>query len=266
MRRSPSRLIRFDEQMVPNATLDDLNPKLWQRLRTPLSPSDDRQFLTKMKLITTDEAGVNRPTVSGLLMAADSPEQFMSSAWIQAVCYRGTERSAAYQLDAKAIIGPLDQQIQQACQFVERNMRVYAIKAPCRMETPQFALNAVFEAMVNAVVHRDYSIYGAKIRLHLFADRLELYSPGTLPNTMTVESLTERQLARNELLSSLLARTPMNVNAEGSQRSFIMDRRGEGVPIIILESERLSGYRPEFKLIDDAELKLTLFAADPPGG
>ena len=56
----------------------------------------------------------------------------------------------------------------------------------------------------------------------------------------------------------------MNVNAIGSQRNFIMDKRGEGVPIIIIESEKLSGKKPVFNLLDDAELKLTIFAAPPP--
>ena len=125
-------------------------------------------------------------------------------------------------------------------------------------------MNAVFEAIVNAVAHRDYSIYGSKIRLQLFADRLEIYSPGSIPNTMTIESISQRQSARNELISSLLARCPMNVNAFGSQRSYIMDKRGEGVPIIIVESEQLSKKRPVYELIDDSELKLTIFAAQPP--
>jgi len=262
--RSQTRLIRFDEQPVANAGFDDLNPDLWKRFKTVLSPADDRVFLDKMKLIARDEGGVLRPTVSGILMAGDAPESFMPNAFIQAVCYRGTERNAAYQLDAKDMTGPLDVQIRDACRFVERNMRVYAIKAPHRIETPQFSMNAVFEAVVNAVVHRDYTIYGSKVRLHLFADRLEIFSPGTIPNTMTIDSLAERQSARNELLSSLLARCPMNVNAIGSRRSFIMDKRGEGVPIIITESETLSGRRPEYVLLDDAELKLSIFAAKPP--
>ena len=262
--RSQARLIRFDEQIVPGAHLDDLNPKLWDRFRTPLSPRDDHEFLEKLKLISRDEDGQTRATVAGVLMASEAPESRLSSAFIQAVCYRGTQRNAAYQLDAKDITGPLDVQIREACKFVERNMRVFATKAPYRIETPQFSMNAVFEAVVNAVAHRDYSIHGSKIRLHQFADRLELFSPGTIPNTMTLDSLAERQSARNELLSSLLARCPMNVNAIGSQRSFIMDKRGEGVPIILLDSERLSGRRPEYRLLDDAELKLTIFAAPSP--
>ena len=262
--RSQTRLIRFDEQPISNADPDVLVPSLWERFRTVISPVDDQEFLQKIHLVAVDEDGVARPTVSGVLMAAEHPQEFIRTAYIQAVCYRGTERSASYQLDAKDITGPLDMQVREACIFVERNMRVYAIKAPNRIETPQFSMNAVFEAVVNAVVHRDYSVYGSRIRLHLFTDRLEIFSPGTIPNTMTVDSLSERQSTRNELLSSLLARCPMNFNAIGSRRSFIMDKRGEGVPIIITESEKLSGRKPEYQLIDDAELKLTIFAAKPP--
>ncbi len=262
--RSQTRLIRFDEQIVPNAVVGDLNPKLWQRFRTVMSPNDDQEFLEKLKFIALDSNGVFRPTVSGVLMACESPEDFMPCAYIQAVCYRGLERDANYQLDSKDITGPLDIQIREACNFIDRNMRVYAVKAPYRIETPQFSINAVFEAVVNAVAHRDYSIYGSKIRLHLFSDRVEIFSPGAIPNTMTVDSLSERQSSRNELISSMLARCPMNVNAIGSRRSFIMDKRGEGVPIIFTESEKLSGRRPEYKLLDDSELKLTIFAAESP--
>ncbi len=262
--RSQVRFIRFDEQTVPGTSVNDLNPKRWNQFRTVISSKADQEFLEKMKLIAKDDDGTMRATVSGILMASDEPECFISSAFIQAVCYRGTERNAAYQLDARDITGPLDVQVRDACKFVERNMRVFAIKAPNRIETPQFSMNAVFEAVVNAVAHRDYSIYGSKIRLHLFSDRLEIFSPGAIPNTMTIESISERQSSRNELISSLLARCPMNVNAIGSQRNFIMDKRGEGVPIILTESERLSGKKPEYVLIDDAELKLTIFAAQPP--
>jgi predicted HTH transcriptional regulator len=262
--RSQARLIRFDEQIVPGARLDELSPTLWNRFRTVISPPDDQEFLLKMKLISPGDNDVLCPTVSGVLMACETPDAFMPGAFIQAVCYRGIERNAGYQLDAKDITGPLDIQIRDACRFVERNMRVYAIKAPNRIDTPQFSLNAVFEAVVNAVAHRDYSVYGSKIRLHLFTDRLEIFSPGTIPNTMTIDSLSERQSARNELLTSLLARCPMNFNAVGSQRSSIMDKRGEGVPIILIESEQLSGVRPEYRLLDDAELKLTISAAPPP--
>ena len=263
--RSQTRLIRFDEQSVINAELDDLNPKLWKRFKTALSSEDEQAFLTKIKMISPDDQQQHfHPTVTGILMATDSPETFMTNAFIQAVCYRGTERHVAFQLDAQDITGPLDIQIKEACTFVHRNTRVFAIKAPYRIETPQFSMNVIFEAIVNAVAHRDYSIYGAKIRLHVFYDRVEIFSPGTIPNSMTIDSLSERQSTRNELLTSLLARCPMNFNAQGSHRRFLMDKRGDGVPIILSESKTLSGKTPIYQIFDHSELKLTIFAAPAP--
>jgi predicted HTH transcriptional regulator len=258
--RTQNRLIRFDEQTVMDADLDDMDQKLWERFKTPLSPPDNIEFLEKLQLISRDEDGMLHPTVSGILMATEYPEKYITNAYIQAVCYNGENHNSP-QLDAQDCTGPLDIQIKEAYKFVKRNMKVRAIKDPGRIETTQYSLNAVFEAVVNAVVHRDYSVYGSKIRLHIFSDRLELYSPGSIPNTMSIESISLRQSSRNELLSSLLARCRMNFDAEGSKRVFIMDKRGEGVPIILSESFELSGKKPEYLLIDDAELRLTIFAA-----
>jgi predicted HTH transcriptional regulator len=62
-------------------------------------------------------------------------------------------------------------------------------------------MKAIFEAIVNAVVHRDYSKSGSKIRLFIFSNRLELYSPGALSNTLAVDTLISNQITRNELLT-----------------------------------------------------------------
>lgn len=261
--RSQERIIRFDEQSVTMAPKDCLEKRLWEKFRTSLSPNDDEEFLLKLKLLTQDQDGNICPSVSGILMASEQPHQFITNAFIQAVCYRGTERNAAYQSDARDIEGPLDVQITEACNFVEKNMRVYAVKVPMRHDIPQYSMHAVFEAVVNAVAHRDYSIHGSKIRLHLFSDRLELFSPGPILNTMTIESLPLRQSTRNELLTSLLARCPVPSDKFSGTRISLMDRRGEGVPIILTESEKLSGRRPEYRLIDDAELMLTIYGAAP---
>jgi len=259
--RSQTRIIRFDEQPVTSASRDCVEKALWQKFRTSLSPEDDEEFLMKLKLLCSDENGNLYPTVSGVLMACRQPHDWLVNAFIQCVAYRGTERNAAYQIDAKDITGPLDEQITGACRFVDRNMSVSAEKDPARHDRPQYAMQAVFEAVVNAVAHRDYSIQGSKIRLHMFSDRLEIYSPGAIPNTMTIDSLPLRQSARNELLTSLLARCPVPDENLSGDRRYIMDKRGEGVPIILSESEKLAGKRPVYRLIDDSELMLTIYAA-----
>ena len=262
--RSQARMIRFDEQSVAIAPRTCLNKNLWDKFKTPLSSGDDEEFLLKLRLLTQDEDGNICPTISGVLMACDKPHEYLENAYIQAVAYRGTERNADYQKDARDIVGPLDTQIIEAYKFVDKNMQVYAVKQPARRNIPQYAMQAVFEALVNAVAHRDYSVHGSKIRLHIFSDRLEIFSPGTISNTMTIESLPIRQSARNELLASLLARCPLPGEDILSDRAFLMDKRGEGVPVILSESKKISGRLPEYRLIDEAELMLTIFAAQPP--
>ena len=126
-------------------------------------------------------------------------------------------------------------------------------------------MSAVFEAVVNAVAHRDYAMYGTRIRLHMFSDRIELSSPGALANTLTVEDLAYRQASRNETLASLLARCPVPSGIAGLEtvRTTLMDRRGNGVPVILARSLQLSGKRPECRLFGD-ELRLTIHAAHAP--
>jgi len=145
--------------------------------------------------------------------------------------------------------------------FLKRNQTVRATKEPHRIELPQFSERAVFEAVVNAVAHRDYAVSGSKIRFFMFDDRLEIYSPGALPNTATIDSMALRQATRNELITSLLAETPVAEMVGEVGRGFYMEKRGDGVPIILRESKELSGKDPVYRLIDDSELLLTVFSA-----
>ena len=267
--RSQTRIIRFDEQIISQALLNDLEPKLWERFLTPRSRNDREDFLSKLHMARVDSDGTPRPTVAGVLMASRDPRQWLPNSYIQAVSYRGvdfrTDDSAdPYQLDATDITGPLDLQVLEACRFVAGNMKTAALKDQGRLDRPQFDMTAVFEAMVNAVAHRDYSIHGSKIRLRLFGDRLELYSPGSIPNTMTVEDLAYLQSARNETITSLLAKCPVPTDKAwlATDRLTMMDRRGEGVRIIMDNSERISGKLPEYRLIGQSELMLTIWAAD----
>ena len=265
--RSQTGVIRFDEQTIANATLDDLEIDLWHRFRTARSGPSREEVLTKLHMARDEGEASTKPTVAGVLMASTDPRKWLPNAFIQAVAYRGTniraERDDPYQLDAADISGPLDRQAFDACRFVARNMRVAAFKDQGRIDRPQFDMGAVFEAIVNAVAHRDYSIHNAKIRLRLFDDRLELYSPGGIPNTLAVEDLAHTQSTRNEVVASLLARCSVPADVPGlvTDRRTMMDRRGEGVPLILDRSSQLSGTEPKYRLIGNAELLLTIFAA-----
>ena len=267
--RSQARIIRFDEQVVPQARLRDLEPVLWERFRTSRSRDAREAFLSKLHMVRLDDEGNLSPTVAGVLMASLNPREWLPNAYIQAVCYRGVDiridqATDPYQLDAADITGPLDRQVVEACRFVAKNMKVAAFKHMGRLDRPQFDMEAVFEAMINAVAHRDYSIHGSKIRLRLFSNRLELYSPGALPNTMAVEELAYLQSARNEIIASLLAkcRVPSAEAWLKTNRQTLMDKRGEGVPLIFSCSEALSGRLPEYRLIGREELMLTIWAPE----
>ena len=194
-------------------------------------------------------------------MCHDRPDEYLYNSFVQAVYYRGTRMDANYQIDAQDFRGPLDQQILDAFKFVHKHNQVSARKEVGRTERSQYSMRAVFEGLVNAVVHRDYSRTASKIRLFMFADRLELSSPGALSNTLTVERLRYGQATRNELLARLLSETTVedNVSRQVARRYFL-ERRGEGVGIILDESAALSGKVPIYEQIDET-LYLTIFAA-----
>ena len=254
--RSQTRLIRFDETVVPGTAPDDLHYSLARRF-TRGDPMEDT--LRKLRIVAGDDDGAESLTLAGALLCTLEPQRWLPHAYIQAVSYAGERTDTDYQTDARDIGGPLDDQVTEALHFVRRNMLVRATKELARSERPQFSERAVFEALVNAVAHRDYSMAGARIRLHLFGDRLELYVPGALANTLTPDSLHLRQSSRNELIVSLLARCPAPT---GLGRSHMMDRRGDGVPVIRDECERISGHLPEYSLLDDSELRLVMRAAE----
>ena len=269
--RSQSRIIRFDESVVPATARSDLHYSLTRRFlvgdvvdasapgdEAILGASED-DLLRKLRIVADDANGCARLTLAGVLLCTQEPQRWLPHAYIQAVSYAGERTDAAYQTDARDIGGPLDQQIAESLHFVRHNMLVRATKETARVELPQFSERAVFEAMVNAVAHRDYSMSGARVRLHLFGDRLELYVPGALANTLTPDSLHLRQANRNELIVSLLARCTA---PSGLGRTRLMDRRGDGVPIIRRECKELSGRLPEYRLLDDSELLLVMRAAE----
>lgn len=267
--RSQSRLIRYDETPVPNTRQEDWAPELVERFSTPRTSDDLGSLAQKLGMLVPNDEGLLQLTIAGVLLATDRPDRWLPNAIIQAVSYRGVTISPSsdepnYQLDAADISGPIDSQVLRACQFVGRNQRVAASKRLGRTDSPEYDMTAIFEALVNAVAHRDYSIR-AKIRLRMFSDRLEIYSPGSLVNTMTTETLALRQASRNEAITSLLAKcvVPRDIPGLETTRSTLMDRRGEGVQIILDRSESLSQRPPKYETIDESELRLTIFSAFP---
>ena len=250
----------FDNRTIAETGFGTLEKKLWSPLLSAESSFDPKLALEKMGLLAPDENGVARATVAGVLLCAESPERFLPNACIMATRYRGEDRASG-QVDAQTIGGPLNAQITAAVAFVLRNMKVAARKDPARVDMPQYSERAVFEAVVNAVAHRDYSIRGSRIRLSVFENRIEIMSPGALPSNITVDGMHVRQSARNEILTSILGGMPVGNTKGTGGRRFFMERRGDGVPVIRRETRELCGRLPEYQLIDGSELRLTIPAA-----
>ena len=262
--RGQSDVAATDSQVVRNTGVNSLRPELWRRYASSRTSDPDAVALAKLKFVKDDPRGTLRATVGGVLLAAEDPRQWMPNAYIQAVCYEGTNLDGNRQLDAQDIGGALDQQIRDAMRFVVRNRRVAARQQPARSDVPQFSERAVFEAVVNAVVHRDYAVSGSRIRMFMFDDRLELYSPGGLCNSMTIEDLRTSQFTRNELLASRLGQCPVGEVPGAGGRDYFIQRRGEGIGVIEDETFALAGKRPVFELVGERELKVVLPAASPP--
>ena len=259
--RSQARMIPFNEQFVPNTDKSTLRRDLFARfLRNAETEAQENDQLLKRRLLIEDN-GMLRASVAGLLMCGDQSDEYLYNSFICAVCYKGLHKDTNYQLDAQDLKGSLDKQILDAYRFVERYNQKFALKEAGREERSQYSMKAIFEALVNAVVHRDYAKHGSKIRLFMFSDRLELYSPGALANTMTVDTLEDNQVTRNELLTRLLSELVVeDPIGDTVRRKYFLERRGEGVGIIRRESENLSRKKPVYK-IHGEELCLTIFAA-----
>ena len=259
-RRAQTRSIWFDKQPVPNTGFHTLNESIWKPLLSAEGRADPETPLEKLALLTEDARGVTRATVAGVLLCSAAPHEWLPNACITATHYAGSDRASG-QLDAQTIVGPLPRQVADAMSFAVRNMRVGAYKDPARMDLPQYSVEALFEALVNAVAHRDYSMRGSRIRLSMFADRLEIDSPGGLPNNLTIDAMEARQSTRNEAIASVLGRVPVGEIPGSGQRRYFMERRGDGVPVIFRETRALCGRSPSYRLLGDSNLFLDIPAA-----
>ena len=253
------RAFIFDEQQVPMATIDNLDS---DRLETFFSNGPKtipwRDLLRNTRIVAMGENQIEHPTVSGLLAFGKIPQEHLVSAYIEAAVYRGQSLTSNDLVHSESIMGRVDVQIDDSVGFVERFMLRPARKATGREDYPQYSISAVHEAIVNAVAHRDYSISGSKIRLFLFSDRMEIYSPGALPNSLTIETMPYRVFTRNQLLVSFLAR----MRSRHTRRAFL-ESRGEGVRSILEASEAHAGRRPVYELFGE-ELRLTIWAKPSP--
>ncbi len=193
----------FEALPAPGATPDDLDPEKVERYVSVLDGVGElpaEEVLQKRGCL----AETGQPTYAGVLLFGREPEAFVAGCEITVVRYAGAEMGDEFL--RQDIRDTLPEQVRRAEAFLVSNMRVGArLVGFEREDKTEYPLEAVREAVVNAVAHRDYSITGDQIRVFMFADRIEVYSPGRLPGPVTVHNIVEERFSRNETVVQVLA-------------------------------------------------------------
>jgi len=230
----------------------------FQRIRSQQAPRIDDPHAWQNLLLNTEllveEDDRKSASVAGLLLFCVNPNRFLPQAGIDAVAYPGKEKDYAAK-ERLSIRGPMTALIgseglvenglvEQAVEFVRRNTGVAATLADGarREQKWTYPEEAVREAIVNALVHRDYLLSGTTVELSIYEDRLEVISPGRLPNGITPQRMiTGCRAARNQLLKDVM-------------RDYgYLEHMGMGVPRkIVKEMKKHNGTSPD--LIEDGEL------------
>jgi ATP-dependent DNA helicase RecG len=264
--------LQYGLKPVPGAALEDLDLRrltayFSQVLDGTAPPTEDAEewekLLGNLDLLTIS-AGHVLSTIDGMLLFGKTPKRFLPQSGIRALAYAGTEPDYAARADEElgAPMVPLigsdgsiveSGLVEQAWDFVRRNTTPEAhLQDARRVDRWEYPEPVVREGLVNALVHRDYSIAGSDITLGIYADRLEIQSPGRLPNTVTFDGMKAgMRYARNQTL----------VNVMRDYR--YVDFRGMGVRDKIIPGMREhNGSEPDF-IIEESRLTLRLWKERP---
>ncbi|MBK9428218.1 MAG: DUF4062 domain-containing protein [Gammaproteobacteria bacterium] len=235
----------FDAAPCPRATLDDLDAArmtafiaLARRTRGFPLPEEasPTELLTHLNLLDR-----KRPTHAAVLLFGRQPQRFLISSEIKCAHFHGTEVAKpmpSYQVYKGTVFALVD----QAVDFVMAKLnlavgtREHSSQAPVAYEMP---LEVVREAIVNAVAHRDYTSNGS-VQVMLFADRLEIWNPGTLPPSLTLAMLRgpHGSVPANPLL------------AEPLYLAQYIERMGTGTRDMITRCRAAGLPEPQFALTD----------------
>ncbi len=246
LRLAQSSGLHFAEELETDTTIADFDKNFFQRrykkyyneelekLGIPLE-----QLLTNLKILQDGKL-----TLAGLLLFGKKPERARPQFTIKATYFSGTEVSVREFIDKQDCQGKLIEQFKEGRAFIKRNLRRIQtsknFNAPGVLEIPEEAFS---EALANAIVHRNYYI-SAPIQIYLFEDRLEIHSPGNLPNTITEENIKFGvHVERNPSILSFLEK----------DKDFSYTGRGSGIPRVLRLCKRA---KVKIDLIDDKAKQL----------
>jgi len=197
----------FETEAVPGARPGDLDRETLREYLDKREARTGSRVASVSELMyevgATDREG--NPTLIGLLLFGRNPQAFLPQSGVVFVKFpgvepRGEDGGIGYGRRAE-LNGPLARIIERAWSIVFDEMRIGAMVSGLeREEVLEYPRFAVREALVNAVAHRDYRISGRRIEIRMYADRLEIISPGGLPGYMTLDNLVDEHFSRNPRL------------------------------------------------------------------
>lgn len=238
--RDERRQPNFDFAMIPDATMEDLDDEMVKGLLrrerekhgAVFGKLSDIDALCNLGVIKEDGEGVWRPTLAGLLALGVYPQKYFPRLCVTFASFPGTAKAEVIStgrrlLDSETLVGNIPTMIRDAVDVVGKNMRTGSVvEGAFRTDLPDYPPVAVREAIANALMHRDYSpdSQGSQVQVNMYADRLEIYNPGGLYGTVTVEQLGKSGVSstRNQHLAQLLESTPFPGGG------WVVENRGTG--------------------------------------
>jgi ATP-dependent DNA helicase RecG len=190
----------------PNVTLDDLHAdKISRYIERAGSLAADDPLAWLHRRGCVERRGMEYvPTNAGLLLFAREVERHLPQCEITLIRYPGLEPGDEWERDD--IRDTLPEQVRRAQTWIMEHMRKGSRMASLEREDwTEYPEGAVREMLVNAVAHRDYGVRGESIRIAMFANRMECYSPGRLPGHVTVDNIATERYSRNEVLVQVLS-------------------------------------------------------------
>lgn len=245
-----SRGVTWDETVRADAKLDDIDPekvrRFLSRARSERQWEIDAQTPVEQALRQLNLMKNGQLTIAALLLFGKNPQRFLLQAKLRCARFKGTDEVSF--IDMKVIEGDIVQQVEDVMAFVQRNtsMAVKIEAKLARTEQWEYPLEAVREAVTNAVCHRDYADSG-NVVVKIFDDRLEVANPGGLPAGMTVEDLKQphESKPRNKLVADAFFLIKYIEQFGTGIRRIIDDCREAGVPEPKFES-RSDAFRTVF--------------------
>jgi ATP-dependent DNA helicase RecG len=189
----------FDEMPFPDATVDDLDLTRIRELFRP-TRSIEAKDLATLRLVAK-QSGRQVPTTGGVLLFAKDRDQYFYGAGVRGARFKGTDRRTF--IDVQDFAGTMPDQVEQAMDFVQRHIsQRWEIAAARREVYWEYPLEAVREAIYNAVLHADYSQMGGSIRIYIYDDRIEVDNPGALlPGLTIAEVMAGTSRLRNRVIA-----------------------------------------------------------------